>query len=852
MSKPDLNPLARSIAMAFAAPLLLGLPAMAQQAAPAPADAASAAPAAATAAQAPVPADAASAPPAANVAPAPAAPASTAATPGADERATVLETVVVTARRTKEKLQEVPTAVTAISMKNIEDLKIDGFQTVGQTVPNVYIQKQGGSPQAPQMQIRGVSNGSLNMQVDSGIGLYVDGVYMGRPGAAAFDLADLERVEVLRGPQGTLFGRNATGGAINLITAGPTGEFGFHGEIGFGNFNDRRQKATVNLPEWNGLAARITLGHTQTDGDVTNTATKRTFVFPEPFGAVTTTDRGGDVRSDAGLIALRYSGVKDLKVDYKVDFTNWKGTMNYRQVGSLDPTPCDPVNAPLNCLLPLMTVVSPFDLSFTRKDHLAVPLDGAASNDVLGHSLVAEYEINKNLTAKYILGYRQYDLKATGNQVYGASEYIDTNGVVGPAGGVFTPLYAMRREKQHQQSHEVQLIGKAGPVDWLAGLFFFEEKGSVNNPVSLFRSYGSNGVVNPISVAGFDYFVGQNVTVKNQSTAAYGHATWHVGQFDVSGGLRYTKDKRSEHVIAGGLIGAVTPGDQDFSYSGSNSDYDASVTYKINPDTNVYGKVATGYVSGGTLFGNRFDPDKMTAYELGFKSNLLNNKLRFNAALFQQKRKDVQIEGFTQIGYFMGKGRGITADGLELELTYVPITGLTLNGSYGYTKVKSSGDLRSFQPKQTAYVGAEYRFARLDNGVSPSLRVDASWHSKATRLYCPAGQNQTPATDICTGTAIPALDEAAMIEASTQVSARLSFADFKLDSKGSTARVSFWGRNLLNEQKKEFPFTLGGSTITSTYRLPRTSGVDLCVFFCGLGPERMGGGNRPPPFALEG
>src|SRR5207237_661344 len=126
----------------------------------------------------------------------------------AADGSTTLETVVVTARRTKEKLQDVPTAVTAISMKDLAELKIEGFESIAQTVPNVYIQKQGGSASTAQMQIRGISNGSLNQQVDSGIGLYVDGVYFGRPGAAAFDMADLERVEVLRGPQGTLFGRN--------------------------------------------------------------------------------------------------------------------------------------------------------------------------------------------------------------------------------------------------------------------------------------------------------------------------------------------------------------------------------------------------------------------------------------------------------------------------------------------------------------------------------------------------------------------------------------------------------------------------------------------------------------------
>jgi iron complex outermembrane receptor protein len=836
MRQPSLTNVARGIAIAFSAPMLFVSPAQAQGVAQPPVPAASA-PAPVVAApeapaSAPAAATAASTEAAAGAAGAGAAPAEAGATAPAkvEERATEVQRIEVVARRTRENLQDVPTAVTAITSKDIADLQINGFEAVGQTVPNLYIQKQGGSPQAPQMQIRGVSNGSLNMQVDSGIGLYVDGVYMGRPGAAAFDLADLERVEVLRGPQGTLFGRNATGGAINLITAGPTGDFGFYGQIGAGNYNQRTYKGTLNTPTWNGLSARITLGHAQQDGDVKNTAAKRTFLFPEPFGSVTTNDRGGDNNSDAGLLALSYKGVKNLKVDYKYDFDNWRGTMNYRQNGNLDTTPCDPNNAPLNCLLPAMTAVAPFDQSFSYKSSLAVPMESTASNKVQGNSLVAEYALSDGLTAKYTGGYRSYKINVGGNQVYGASEYIDTNGVVGTPGSAFVPLLALRVEAQHQQSHEVQLIGHTPSFDWLAGAFYFDESGYVNNPVMLYRSYRSDGVVNPISVAGFDYFVGQNVSVSNQSTAAYLHGTWHVSNFDLSGGVRYTKDKRTEDVIAGGLIGAVNPGNQSFSYDGSNTDYDVSGTYKINKDSNVYAKYSTGYVSGGTLFGTRFDPEKMKAIELGYKSSLLQNKLRFNVAVFDQQRSNVQIEGFTSVGYFMGKGSDIRSDGVELEATYVPVAGLTLNGSFGYTDVSSSGQTRTFQPEETAYLGAQYEFAALKNGMMPSARIDASWHSKAYRLSCPAGQDQVPGTDTCVGVANPALDEAAAIPAVTMLGARLSLGNIKFgDGNNAVGTLSLWGRNLLNERVVSYPYTLGGSTIATTFTQSRTYGVEFSL-----------------------
>ena len=129
-----------------------------------------------------------------------------------------LEEIVVTARRIQEKLQDVPTAITAIGTKDLEERQILSIEDIGNSVPSVIMAPQIGTPTVPQISIRGVSNVTVNPEIDSPIGIYVDGVYLGRAVGAQFDLADLQRIEVLRGPQGTLFGRNAEAGAINLVT----------------------------------------------------------------------------------------------------------------------------------------------------------------------------------------------------------------------------------------------------------------------------------------------------------------------------------------------------------------------------------------------------------------------------------------------------------------------------------------------------------------------------------------------------------------------------------------------------------------------------------------------------------
>lgn len=746
-------------------------------------------------------------------------------------RTSALEEVVVTARRTEESLQEVPVAVTALTRNTLEALRIDSFLTVGQTVPNVYIQKQGGSPTAPQMNIRGVSNGSLNLQVDSGIGLYVDGVYVGRPGASAFDMADLERVEVMRGPQGTLFGRNSTGGAINLITAKPSGEADFGLDFTAGNFNHREYRARLDTAEWNGLSARLVVGHVEYEGDVENLSPQRSYTFDAPFGTYTSNSRGGDSDTDNAYLAINYEGIERLTVDYKFDYSNWKGTMSYRQMGSFGP--CVDFDAtPGQCIIGngLVDPVHPFDLSFDYRDELAAPLESGAEQITRGHSLTADFAISDSLSIRYIGGYREYQLDTGMNQVWGASEYVDTAGIIGGVpGGIYAPLMALRKEDQDQFSNELQLIGNSDSLEWIVGAFQFKEEGAVNNPIFLSQTF-SDGQFIPISVEAFHYFVGQDVEVTNESMAAYAHMTWHLGDFDLSGGVRYTEDDREEYIIAAGLYGAVLPGNQSFDYSDDHLDYDASLTYNFTDSANVYVKYATGYVSGGSLGGNAFGQDEMELYEVGMKADFFDRTLRLNGAIFRQDRTDVQIEGFTSIGYFMGRGEDITADGIELEATWIPVTGLSLNASWGYTDVDSSGDLRTYQPENTAYLGGQFDFPDLANGIQTSFRVDWSWRDEVYRLACIAGQDQVPATDVCAGTPDYALDDAAAIGEVNMVSANLVFANIPL-GQDTHLKATVWGRNLLDEDEIEFNFTLGGPTITNTFMCPRTYGVDISLDF---------------------
>ncbi|CAB1369345.1 TonB-dependent receptor [Denitratisoma oestradiolicum] len=736
-----------------------------------------------------------------------------------------LAEIVVTARRKEENLQDVPTSITAIGAKDLADLKIDGLIGVARHIPNVDIRQQAGSMVAVS-HFRGITNSSLNPQVDAGIGIYVDGVYLGRLSATAFDIADLAQVEVMRGPQGTLFGRNSTGGAVNLITTSPSGQFGFHGELGFGNFNDRRQKFSLDLPEWNGLSARVTLGHHQNDGYVRNSAPRNTYHFSDGFDSMTISETGGANDNDLALISLRYAGVPGLKLDYKYDYSKNRMTIPYRQSMSLAPqTP------------PAGFVEVSAPMGFHFMESLPAAFESPSIMKVEGHSITAEYELAPELSAKYIGGFRKFDISYGLDGYYGAGLWSD---------GIryWSPGISLREEDQHQSSHEFQLLGKRGNLDWIAGLFLFEEKAKLDNPILPGPFFGGIApevtyTLNPDT----DYYIGQKVKTDNQSQALYVHGTWHRDQWDFSGGLRRTWDDRQEHVMAAGHLDlrpwgvpVFLPGTngRDFRYRGSHNDYDLSATYRIAPGMNVYAKYATGFVSGGILQGTAFQPETAKSYEAGFKGSFMDNSLRFNAALYEMKRRDLQIEGFAATGYVLqnvGKSR---SDGVELELTYVPMEGLTLNGSYGYTRVKTDGQIRTSQPRQTASFGFDYEFQRLANGVRPSFRMDASWRDDIRHLSCPAGLSQVA---LGCGTldaygnpeiANPTLDRQAIVKAQTLLSARFTLREIRLGAHG-TAAVSLWGRNLLNNDKPDYIYTLGGNNITGTFQQPRTYGIDLSV-----------------------
>ena len=230
-----------------------------------------------------------------------------------------LEEVIVTAERRETSLQDTPISVLAFSTDSLEKLGVDDLGDIQHSVPNLYMRQFPNSQASLRTYMRGVGNNDVGMSTDPSVGVYIDGVYVARSIGLGSEVASLERIEVLRGPQGSLYGRNTIGGAINMITAKPKGEFGFKGSLSAGDRSYTRARLEVDTPRVGGVAAKFSLLKSKKDGWVTNQGSGPNF---------------GDNDSLGGRIALNWQPADCVNVDYAYDQSDVdSGTIYYQNIG---------------------------------------------------------------------------------------------------------------------------------------------------------------------------------------------------------------------------------------------------------------------------------------------------------------------------------------------------------------------------------------------------------------------------------------------------------------------------------------------------------------------------------------
>jgi iron complex outermembrane receptor protein len=757
-----------------------------------------------------------------------------AATPALAQN-TQLEEVVVTAQKREQNLQDVPISVTAITQTALVANRIVDLRDLNAVAPNVTVRSIQGGTAGVIVGVRGLVTAGSALGSDKGLSQYIDGVYLQNTAASIFELADIERIEVLKGPQGTLFGRNATGGAISITTRNPSGKLGLHQELTYGNYAEVRSKTRLDLPQIGPLSATLTYVHSQRNGDVKNLGAGTIWDYTAAGrGFRVSPKRLGDENVNAFFAAVNLDLSSNLEISYKFDWAENDFTP--------DPSGLAYVSSPsavgaIFAGQPVQSLLSP--VSSRRPDAVnnwyTTPSHAYAS----GHNLTARYTLNDQITIKNILSKRRSGDNSTW-QLDGAgglrfTPFMSAIGLGGAFGQFligqpWVLIGNTAHQNDRQWSDEVQVNWTNKLFDLTAGYIHFDYK---------VAGGGFPGVPNVQTFSPVPGFViapvgYKETSVHTKSNAAYAQLEAHVtSQIDLIGGYRITKDQKSgvDNTAQGANFASMT---LPISYQKTRPTYLAGVNFRPMDGILTYGKYTTGFISGGQLASRTYGPETAKSWELGIKADLLDRRLRSNLALFHVDYGNLQLQtsGLNLLppinaSVVLVNAGDAKAKGFEWENTFLPIQGLTLTGNLGYTDFKYTrvdpviGTLTTFlptaRPKWTGAASAQYDTPEVYAGGHMVFRIDANYRGK-TRL---SSLND------------PALQAATTTKNSWIVNGRVALTDF--DLAGAKATAAVWGRNIFNNKQllNATQLSLGGlGTIAGAmYERAATYGVDLTLDF---------------------
>ncbi|WP_336971195.1 TonB-dependent receptor [Sphingobium aromaticiconvertens] len=578
-----------------------------------------------------------------------------------------IEDIVVTARRSEEALQTTPVAVTALSSAGLERKQITDVAAVQRAAPNLTITT--GTPAASGFAIismRGQSNLNAGNASDPAVGIYLDGAYIARPAGALFDLVDMQRVEVLRGPQGTLFGRNTIGGALNLTTNQPDGDLLLSGRLTAGNYGNLEATGVLNLPlSGDELAVRMAYKYRERDG----------------FGRDGLTGKPlNDKRDDqyARFQARWAPASSGFEAVFGFDWNKSNDSGQLAGATGINPLVVGPA-ASQALEAAYLHRKSDWYVGYNTSDTGTNALYQPSNHvDGWGTSLRLSAELGA-ITAKSITAYRKLD----------SSGYIDLDG---------TPvsfLEPYNRYRSKGVSQEFQLSGTMGEFSWIGGVFYFREKNTEQSDARIFagpwfRNYAD---------------------IVNESYAGYVQGYYQISdRLRATAGFRYTWDKR--HVVIQNLA-AIYPApvcgvdvanrddgvncaqtlDKKFDYPA----FTVGLDYQVTDNIFVYAKSSGAYMAGGWNLRQgsapAFKPEQTKDVEIGVKAEWFDRRLRTNIAIFHSWQSDVQRNISAVVStpngdvstQFIRNAGDAHVTGFEFEGTMVPWRGMEVTGQFGYT-----------------------------------------------------------------------------------------------------------------------------------------------------------------------
>ena len=693
-------------------------------------------------------------------------------------RATVGE-VVVTAQFRSQKLQDTPIAITAINSQMLEARNQTNVTDVARQAPNVQITPAGQlfGP-AAQVFIRGIGQGDTSYALEPGVGMYVDDVYYSTLLSTAFDLMDLDRIEILRGPQGTLAGKNSIGGAVKLYSKKPDASGGGYLEAGYGSRNHVRIRGAVDfalVPDKvfvriSGLAERQTGFIKRLDYGCLFPGSGVP-VYQTSSSCLLGHEGGKDVI--ASRASVRWVASENVEVNLSADITEdnsgpQASTLLYgkRSDTFLNGVPYSGF-VPANPYVTYSTYSdpggiyqTPFGPLTTKPGYSVAPIGTAEDWGVSG---TIDWKLADGLSLKSITAYRRYRIEYSQDADESPFDFQTVDNL----------------QKHRQLSQELRLNGAFlnNAVEWTVGGFYFDATSIVGGRVQF--------------PGQFDILLNDPVVTQNKS--GFAQAIWHVtGALNVTGGIRYT-DESKEYTFSridpntGQPPPSLGPiNGRSATSSDSRWDYSVSVDYRFSPAIMAYARWATGFRSGGInprpFAANQvvpFGAESLNSYEAGFKSDLLDRRVRFNATGFLSKYNNIVLSTFqpyvnpdlpicTDVnsvsciynppqGTFPGvvpvNGGKATLYGAEFETEVHPVGGLMIDGTLSYIHFKlddippaavtggyTPNSKLPFTPSWKASVGVQYE-AAMGGAGSITPRLDVSYQGRVVDGSNPTAYN---------------------------------------------------------------------------------------------------------------
>jgi iron complex outermembrane receptor protein len=697
-----------------------------------------------------------------------------------------LSEVVVTARFKSENLQTAPIAITAVSADQIDARGYVNVADVAHAAPNVNIEQAGsGFGKSAFVSIRGIGQNDFKYTFEPGVGFYIDDVYFGTVFGSLFDLTDIDSVEILRGPQGTLFGKNTEGGAVRIFTKKPTGDDSGYLEAGLGSFDREKFRGAYDfalIP--NQLFVRVSAGSNRSDGymDVLDFAcanpTLAGTLKPVTHlnGCKIGTYGGDDVQ--VARLAVRYLASDTLETNFSADFTDDHGEEPATKMIALA-LPPKPNGTPGVPGTQISNALALYSIAATIP-RFGIPLDsrfltnspyttyGTYTDPIAGISASP----TSTLTSWGVAGTVDWDTPWDGVHAKSITAYRRYHGAFAEdtSGAPISGDLPINYLRHHQFSEELQFSGRAlqDTLDWATGAYYLDSEDFNSGIVDNSSNVGGKGIL---------FLTGDPAASKDESVFA--HVNYKVtSALGLELGARYSHETKTYTfyryepdlvgLVPAGLfptnlgnyLAGFAPPLPTGEVSVSRVDPKVGLSYQWTPDIMTYAQYSTGYKSGG--FNPRpltrtqvtsFGPEKVSSYEVGLKSEWLDHRLRANLAGFVSNYSELQlpvatVDPGTGFPAFLTESVGSARiKGLELEIEARPVGGLLIDGSVGYLHYRTLNlggaaynpvtnpggptlsDVPALTPTWKGNVGAQYALP-LGGAGTLTPRLDYTYQSK--------------------------------------------------------------------------------------------------------------------------